>query len=370
MQLADLPILKVHQAVSVCNRLLEPLHLKIEGELASVSINKSKYVFFDIKDEQEDVRMSCFMMAYQMPFPLEDGMRVVLQAKPGIYAKSGQFRLTIEKIEPIGEGTLKRGFELLKEKLLAEGMFDPARKRALPRYPHTIGIISSTEAAGYGDFIRILQDRLPVKLIVADVAVQGATAEKTITDAFRYFNEVIQPDVLVLVRGGGSIEDLHAFNSEAVARAILGSRAPVIVGVGHERDVTIADYVADVRAATPSNAAQLVLVRKDELLTLVDNRVVSIGLNLRGRIKQYAQRINFSITTLQQRLLTQIATTRTKLAGKLALIESLSPQSVLARGFSITTLATGERLTVENCKPGAEIAIQIQHGVVPASISN
>src|SRR3989344_3282465 len=198
----------------------------VEGEISGFNLSQGRWVFFDLKDEKVESKVGCFMMAFKLKTPLEDGMKVRVIGTPKVHEKSGQFRITVEQVELVGEGALKRAFELLKKKLAGEGLFADERKRPIPRFPERIGVIASRESAAFGDF-KYFQTAKP------------------------------RPDVLVLMRGAGSLEDLQAFNSEEVAYAIFGSKIPVVVGVGHERDESIADYVADLRASTPSNAAEL-----------------------------------------------------------------------------------------------------------------
>ena len=260
--------LSVSQFVQGLNAALEealfPYGAAIEGEVAEYRVSQDKWVWFLLKDATAVV--SCFSTVWQLRQPLEDGMKVRVHGLPKVHPKSGKFSVNVDRVEMVGEGALKRAFELLKKKLDAEGLFAPGRKRALPRIPERVGLIASTESAAYSDFLRILGNRWGgLKIQAAHVQVQGRDAVRDIVGAFAYFNAHPElAEVLVLTRGGGAMEDLHAFNSEEVVRAIFGSKIPVVVGVGHERDETLADYVADVRASTPSNAAErLVPDRRD-----------------------------------------------------------------------------------------------------------
>jgi len=341
----DIPVLGVGETIALCNSLLNPLKLSVEGEVANYGLNKGKFVFFDLKDVGGESRLSCFQMIHQQNTPIEDGMRIVVKAEAGLYAKSGQFRLSVYHIELLGEGALKRSFELLKAKLASEGLFDVARKRPLPAYPKTVGIISSKEAAGYGDFIRIAQERSAgLHLITANVAVQGVSAEREIIAAFDYLNSYHQPDVIVLIRGGGSMEDLHAFNSEGVARAITRSKSPVVVGVGHERDVTIADFCADVRAATPSNAAQIVIPDKKIVMQEVQASLQRQHSSLKNMILTKQHRVAQIVQSLSFLTSSRIQSYQVKVQGFLTTIEALAPSQVLARGYTITTHADGKRI--------------------------
>jgi exodeoxyribonuclease VII large subunit len=370
MDSENIPVLRVGQAITICNTLLSELEFAIEGEVASFSLSRGKFVFFDLKDEQEEARLACFMMAYQMPFPLEVGMRIVVRGRAGLYQKSGQFRISVTNVEARGEGSLKRAYELLRLKLQEEGLFATDRKRLLPRFAEKVGIISSVDGAGFGDFQTIAFQRLPgVKFILANVAVQGKDAETEIVQAFDYLNSSYALDVIVLIRGGGSIEDLHAFNSEPVARAIVRSKAPVVVGVGHERDITIADFCADVRAATPSNAAQLLLPTKEEVEGLVSRLTQEGQRRVERAVQGQRDRVAFTLTRLKQQLQYSVQSKRQRVESLLRTIEVLSPQATLLRGYSITSTADGKSLTPERAKSGVSITTRLADAVIQSIIT-
>jgi len=260
--------LKVSEFISLVNSSLEQLDAFVEGEISQFHISHSKWVFFALKDEEAVVE--CFMPVYELKSAVEVGMKVLIWGSPNVHQKSGRFRIRVYKVEPSGQGALKRAFELTKARLEAEGLFAPERKRPLPEFPENIALITSRESAAYSDFIKVLKHRSGgIKIYLAHVHVQGIEAIDEIVGAFSYFNnhyKDLNLDAIALIRGGGSLEDLQAFNSEEVARAIFGAKVPVIVGVGHERDESLADYVADVRASTPSNAAELLVRSRQELL--------------------------------------------------------------------------------------------------------
>lgn len=365
------PVIRVSQAIEFCNSLFSELTFSIEGEVANYSVSRGKFVFFDLKDEEEEARLSCFMMLYQQSVPLEDGMRIVVQARPSLFAKSGKFSLTVQRVEPKGEGSVKRAFELLVKKLEGEGLFATDRKRPLPPYPQRVGVISSADAAGFGDFMRIANSRLPgVEYILANVAVQGVDAEAEICRAFDHLNTYEQVDVIVLTRGGGSMEDLHAFNSEVVARAIVRSKVPVLVGVGHERDVTVADYCADVRAATPSNAAQLLLPTREEVEELVKSLVQSGHYSVEHAIRTSQQGVAHSLETMTNYLTFTIRHTKERVQGLITTIDAISPQRTLARGYSITRNQAGQVLTAsKGLKKGDLLTTQLADGSISSIIT-
>jgi exodeoxyribonuclease VII large subunit len=263
----ELPIFNVSDLLASLNQTLEYAYpaVDVEGEVASFKVNQGKFVFFDLKDASGSV--GCFMTVWQLRMPIEDGMKVIVRATPKLTAW-GKFSLTIQSIRPSGEGSIKKSYELLKAKLDSEGLFSPDRKRTLPPLPAHIAVISSTQAAGYADFITIINERWGgLTIEVAHTQVQGEGAADQMIRALEYFNsQQSLPEVIVLIRGGGSADDLAAFNDETLVRAIAASRVPTVVGVGHEIDETLADFVADVRAATPSNAAQIIVPDKRELV--------------------------------------------------------------------------------------------------------
>ncbi len=362
--------LSVAQAVTLFNTILGDLVLIVEGEVANYGVSQGKFVFFDLKDEEQEARLSCFMMLYKQNTPLEDGMRVSLTCRPNIHNKSGKFSLTVERVEPKGEGSIKRAFELLKNKLQEEGLFAEDRKRALPQFPTHVGIVSSKGAAGYGDFMRIASERLPgVRFTLANVAVQGNEAEGDICFAFDYLNSHYELDAIVLIRGGGSMEDLHVFNSEAVARSIVRSRAPVLVGVGHERDVTIADFCADVRAATPSNAAQLLLPTSEEVADMV-TRLTQNGRRLVERaIQSLHDRSVVVAERLHQQLVFRVQSTIQHVEQLIRTIVAVSPEATLKRGYSLTWKKDGALVCkAADVKSGDIITTQLSTDTLTSTI--
>jgi len=259
-------IYTVSEFNSALNEMFEEIQVAVEGEVSEFKVSQNKWLFFNLKDEEGILR--CFATVFQIKNPiLEDGLKVRVYGYPKIHSKSGNFSFTVLKVEPVGEGALKRAYEILKNRLETEGLFAPERKRALPRFPQTIGLIASKDSAAYSDFIKILKARWGgLKIHLINVAVQGQEAVPQIVGAFQCLNESnLEFDLVALIRGGGSLEDLRAFNSEEVVRAIFGSCFPVVVGVGHERDDTLADFAADLRASTPSNAAELIVPDKEEV---------------------------------------------------------------------------------------------------------
>lgn len=323
----------------------------LEGEVSSFKVNQNKYVFFDLKDETGSV--GCFMTVWQMRMPIEDGMKVVVSAQAKI-TDWGKFSLTVQSIRPSGEGSIKKSSDLLKEKLAKEGLFDESRKRPLPAIPKRIGVIGSTESAGYADFIKIINENWGgLEIVVAHTTVQGDLAADQMIGAIDYFNQQPDPvEALVLIRGGGSIDDLAAYNDERLVRHVAGSRIPTMVGVGHEIDTTLCDLVCDKRAATPSNAAQLIVPNRKYLFEQAKTTFAHICKEADNWLNEswYSAIYGFK-TTLSiyddkvQRELQEIERIR-------ALVSVYDPKLALKRGFAIVRgpLETGGIIELETAK--------------------
>jgi exodeoxyribonuclease VII large subunit len=336
--MTSVPEFTVSDFVAVTNQTLEYAYpvVHIVGEVSSFKVNQNKFVFFDLKDEESSV--GCFMMLFALRVPLEDGMKVVV------------FSLTVQQVHPVGEGSIKRGFELLKAKLEKEGLFASERKRPIVEMPERVAVISSTGAAGYGDFVKIINERWGgLKIDVAQVQVQGAVAADQIIAALAYFNEQTeQYDALLILRGGGSADDLAVFNDEALVRAIARSRIPTMTGIGHEQDVTLVDLAADVRASTPSNAAQLLVPDSRYIVGTIDLRLQrtleTLSTTLADTTGQIEHKIGSAIDV--------IVNIHGRLSHELELLErsarQLNPNAVLQRGYSI--------VRAENNTPLKEVA--------------
>lgn len=328
--------LSVSDFVALVNQTLDYAlpSIVIVGEVSGYSVRGDKWVRFKLKDETSSVDF--FGSVFQVRTPLEDGMVVAVLGRPRLSDKWG-FSVSIQSVQAVGEGSIKRGFELLKQKLQAEGLFDEARKRILPATPRHIGLISSTQAAGYVDFLTLLNERWGgMKIDVAHTLVQGIHAPGQITRAIEYFNQSGEPpEVIVIVRGGGDADDLAAFNDEALVRAIAASRIPTLVGVGHEIDVTLADLVADVRAATPSNAAEILVPNRRELIDRAWMSVRSIVPTMQNRLQDY-ERINRDLLEGAERILTdRITIYEGEVVAISRLLKQYNPQTVLEKGYAI-----------------------------------
>jgi len=268
--------------------------VSVQGEISNCRPATSGHIYFTLKDERAQVRCVFFKQQQRgMRFRPEDGLKVTVRGSVSVYEARGEYQIYVESLEPLGRGALQVAFEQLKKKLDTEGLFDPARKKALPLLPSRIGLITSPAGAAVRDVVRILKRRFPnVHLSLFPVRVQGEGAAEEIVQALAHFNRKRSADVILVVRGGGSIEDLWAFNEEKVARAIASSVIPVISGVGHETDFTIADFVADVRASTPSAAAELVVQTRREFDKHVADLRESLETLVRYRLLELSRRVH------------------------------------------------------------------------------
>jgi exodeoxyribonuclease VII large subunit len=381
-------IISVSEFVSIINETLGFAYpqVVVEGEVSSYSVNRGKFVFFDLKDA--DNTLNCFMMLHQLKLPIEDGMKIRVTGAPKV-TKFSRFSLTVRSYELAGEGELRRAMELLRKKLEAEGLFDPARKRALPVFPRRVGLIASATSAAFADFIKILNARWGgVEILLADVAVQGVQAPDEIVHALEYFNQLPEPcDVLVLIRGGGSLEDLAAFSTEPVTRAVAASRTPIIVGVGHEVDTSLADLAADVRAATPTDAARLVVPDRREITARIEHLMHRSEANLQAGVADRRARSDRSLSRLEaylrlpreraqalarslegfERLI--LLDRRHRLTTLVRVLRSFDPKAVLGRGYAIVRHQGTVLRDPAATRADEPINIQLAQGSLSARVS-
>ena len=355
--------LTVSDFVALVNQTLEYAYpsVMVIGEVAEFRISQGKWVTFKLKDAESVVE--CFMVAYQLRVPIENGMKVRIIAAPKLNGKWGKFSLTVRNVAPLGEGSIKKSFELLKAKLEAEGLFSPERKRALPRIPQRVAVITSTESAAYADFCKIINERWGgLQVMVAHTQVQGEPAADQIIRAIRYFNSYeALPEVLIIIRGGGSAEDLMTFNDEQLAREISRSRIPTLVGVGHEVDHTLADMVADVRAATPTNAAEILVPDRRDSIAKIHQQVVTAGDVFARAIELRKNEVRRDIATVTQTIDAKLSDTHGRLLLLRAVVDQVNPDNVLKRGYALLKGAVAV---------GREIQIETYKKVVTAEVKN
>lgn len=312
----------------------------VEGEISNCHAAQSGHLYFTLKDPRAQARCVCFRNQVRLlKFHPEDGLHVTVRGSVGVYEPRGEYQIYVEYLEPVGLGALQLAFEQLKKRLEAEGLFEPARKKPLPVLPRRIGLLTSPRGAAVRDVVRILRRRFPnVHLILYPVRVQGEGAAAEIVEAIRYFNRKQLVDVMILARGGGSLEDLWAFNEEMLARGISASTIPIISGVGHETDFTIADFVADVRASTPSAAAEIVVQTRREfdqhILRLqqeMSKRMQYLLLEARHRLQELAAHRGFQRL---EEMLRQYRQQLDELTGRLA-VALRTRLELVRRRFSI-----------------------------------
>ncbi len=374
---------------------LEPMlsHVSVRGELSNYKIYPSGHHYFTLKDSQSSLKCVMFSSsASKLRFRPENGMSVTAAGRISVYPRDGAYQLYCTSIMPEGQGDLQIAFEQLKAKLSAEGLFDPAHKKPVPKMPGRIAIITSSAGAAVHDMMRILAHRWPMsKVLLLPVRVQGTEAPAEIAGAIKYANEFDVADVIITGRGGGSVEDLWAFNDERVARAIFASRIPVISAVGHEPDVTISDFVADRRASTPSNAAEIAVPDQYEVRESLSALEIRAAQAMRKKLRLAQERLEFyrsrrvltepaayienrrieldrkreRIISLQER---SLAAKRRDFVHLASALDAMSPLRVLSRGYSIATGDSGLVRSVESLERDDVIDLRFTDGSAKCSV--
>lgn len=338
------PTLSVSEFVAVFNQSVDMMFpsVGIVGELSNYRISKGAWVYFDLKDDDSSVKF--FGSVRSLPGPLEEGMLIEVQGRPYLHPRFG-FSVQFSSMKPVGEGVIKQAKDLLAKKLKTEGLFDPARKRVLTYPPSRIALITSAESAAYSDFVKILNARWPyLSVDLFDVLVQGVDAPGQIIDAVIRANQQSNYDALIIIRGGGTADDLVTFDDERVVRSIAGSRIPTMIAIGHERDVSLSELAADNHASTPSNAAELLVPdRRSEMIQLksineASNHAVLISIELSRQSQVgYSQYINERINAVLNWTIESIETNR-------RLIDALDPRKIEAKGFVLIRDQNGKVL--------------------------
>ena len=366
----------------------------VRGEISNYKMYPSGHHYFTLKDE--NAALKCVMFkgnALRLRFRPENGMKVIAMGKVSVFPRDGAYQLYCTAMAMDGVGDLYAAFEQLKKKLAAQGLFDPEHKKPLPKYPGTIGIITSSAGAAVHDMLRILRKRYPLSRVrLLPVRVQGVEAPGEIAAAIGYANHFELADLLIVGRGGGSIEDLWAFNDERVAHAIYESRIPVISAVGHEPDVTISDFVADLRAATPSNAAELAVPDQDALRQTLDsmNTAMAAALNRQlksarqhldalsaspalrsptGYLEQRRKNLELLISRMAAAQSNQISSKHQRYIALTAKLDAMSPLKVLTRGYAMAQTENGQVLkSVKQVQPGERITVSLGDGSLGATV--
>lgn len=367
----------------------------VRGELSNYKMHSSGHHYFSLKDDGAVISAVMFRgSASKIRFTPKDGMKVVLYGKVSSFPKSGQYQVYVSDMQPEGIGALYAAFEELKRKLYQEGLFDKTLKKQLPKYPETIALVTSPTGAAVRDMLRILNSRFPMsRVIVCPVKVQGEGAANDIADMIDYVDKHKLADVVITGRGGGSIEDLWAFNEEVVARAIFKCSIPVISAVGHEPDITISDYVADVRASTPSNAAELVVYDVAEIKaflsaaytrlihsekSIIDKRrqrlLILSGKKVLSSPQQYTIDRRMFLSLLEQRLEKSmnnlISSRRQRFVKAAATLDAISPLKVIGRGYSMVTDNGKVVRSVSAVKIGSNIDITMTDGTLECTVTD
>lgn len=389
--------------------------LWLRGEISNFKAHPSGHFYFSLKDK--DAQVSAVMFRgynAQLRFKPEDGMEVIVRGKITVYEPRGNYQIMCETMEPVGAGALQKAFEQLKRKLQNEGLFDEARKRAIPHAPKHIAIVTSPSGAAIRDMLNVLSRRYKAaRITLVPASVQGTRATAEIVNAIALVNQLPDVDVLIVGRGGGSIEDMWSFNEEAVARAIIGSRAPVISAVGHEIDFTIADFVADLRAPTPSAAAELVAKNAGELSAVIQRLERNLAVGFYSRVRHLVERVRMSQRLLQDprrkiedailrcddlierlersvfdsidrtrgtfemlderltaRLQRRLQAAKQKFVRAASLLDGLSPLRVLDRGYALVTFQGRAVTAADAVSIGDQVSIRLAQGELEATIKN
>jgi len=367
----------------------------IRGEVSNLRQPSSGHIYFTLKDKQSQLRSVMFKGdSLSLKFKLEDGLSVLSFGSISVYERAGQYQLYVRELQPEGLGALYLAFEQLKEKLEKEGLFEKAHKKPIPKFPQKIGVITSLTGAAVRDILTTIERRFDsVFLILVPAVVQGEEAKKSIVQALSLINKLKDVDVVILARGGGSLEELWAFNEELVARAIYDSRIPVVTGIGHETDLTIADLTADLRAPTPTAAAEQVVPQKEELLKYLASQksylkqIMSKNLNaFRYRLEnlkqssvfrapldktlQYRQQVDELNNKLNLYFSYNLKSKREALLNLSGKLEVLSPLSVISRGYSICQRADDKRIVrkISDTKVGERIEVKVLDGKIRAGV--
>jgi exodeoxyribonuclease VII large subunit len=379
----------VSELIALVNMTLDGAYpeVLVHGELMQANPWRNQLVFFSLKDKTSVVE--CMMPLVNFPKNIEVGMQVQISARPKLTQK-GRFSLTAKYIRPLGEGALNRAFEILKAKLAAEGVFDEDRKRAIPDYPETIGIVTARKSAAAADMLKRLEERWPyAKVIIADTKVQGEQAPEMIERHIQLLNQK-QIDVLIVARGGGSTEDLASFNDERVIRAIATSRTPTVVGIGHESNTCLAELAADIRASTPTHAAVLATPDRNEVLSELEQSRDSAFDSLQFQLDNYRESLQRAVQKLPHLIpinelsqtishfrrqiiyaSKQLTASRSNVLGHFEReLRLLDPKRSLARGFAIVSQSGQFIESVSSLDKSQNISLELSDGIINAEIIN
>ncbi len=392
-------MLDAYPVSAICRYLKELLesdlrlsNMWVEGEITNLSRSQRGHVYFTLKEGAYQLRCVMFQRQHR-GMPLESGAQVLTHGNLNFYAERGDVQIIVDFVQPAGVGARQAEFERLKTKLEAEGLFDEARKRALPEFPVRIGVVTSPSGAVFHDICDVLTRRWPLaEVVLAPTPVQGSDAVPGVAEGIRRLNEDGAIDVIIVARGGGSAEELWTFNEETIARAIYGSVVPVVSAIGHETDYTIADYVADVRAATPSAAAETVAPERVQVSRNVEAMAGALLFGARSRIDggtaglqrsdqrlraglpdvaRHRERLVSSLRHAQSAVQRAVERREERVTGWSNQLRSLDPRATLARGYAVVQLRDGKQAvtSVDQVKGKAKLDVHVKDGKFPAEVS-
>lgn len=365
------PSFDVTTAVAVLNQTLEYAYpsMTVVGEVSDLRVSKGKWVYFDIKDAES--KLKCFGTVYQLKTVFEDGMQVEIVAQPRLHNQYG-FSLNVVSIRPVGEGSLKKAKDLLYAQLEKEGLFASERKRLLPYPPERIALVTSGQSAAYADFVKIVSARWPLlEILLYDVAVQGAQAEEEIMLAIKHVNELATSvDVVIVIRGGGSMDDLAVFSTEPLTRAIAASRIPTVVAIGHEVDTSLAELAADLRASTPSNAAELLVPDGAEVQRQLTQAASFLDVVAAETLTRQIENLQGSQERMDQAVKNFISDRQQFLAHATLRLESYHPRQVLKRGYGLVRV-DGKLVSAKTpFTEGMHVEVELEQQILNATIIN
>jgi len=356
--------------VATLNQTLEYVYptVIIEGELSDFRVSKNRWVYFDLKDELSSV--SFFGTVYQLPGPMVDGLLVRIVGTPRLHPRFG-FSVNVQSLVPVGEGSLRQAAELLRRQLEKEGLFAPERKRVLPPVPTLVGLITSAGSAAAADFVKVLGERWGgVEIWLVDSAVQGEQAPAQLVAAIEQFSRMaVMPEVLIITRGGGSAQDLAAFNDERVVRAVAASRIPTLVAIGHETDISLAELAADMRASTPSNAAGLLVPDKRHQLSQLASCRTELNKLLAGAYQAKLQKTERWRANLNQLVADLLSAEAHRLSTSRQLLSVLDPRAALKRGYALISKNGKYIRNVGQANKNDELNLQLHDGIIDASVT-
>ena len=338
----------------------------VQGEVGDCKLSTAGHLYFSMKEDNDQINCVTFSAEKRLSFIPKSGDMIRVRGSVDTYAPRGVYQLKVESIERVGRGELWEEFQRLKEKLAEEGLFEREHKKPLPRFPETVGVVTSGSGAAFQDIRQIVFRRFPVKVLLYPASVQGEEAAGDIVRGIEYLDGKV--DVIIVGRGGGSMEDLWAFNEEEVARAIFRAKTPIISAVGHETDFSISDMAADVRAATPSEAAELVVPDREKFIDLMDNLSLRISVSVRRKLEEGSQRLDISGERLERNMREILRDRKERLARLNDVLERSDPMSPLAKGFAMIKREGEWIRSAAKMKEGDHVSIVMADGEAKAGI--